>query len=71
MIIESTSLYATAEMDEYPATEQDIVQVGHRDTVQDLIRKARDLEVMVFARVIRLHIEHRVLVFGRKIVVFD
>ncbi|MEX2492000.1 MAG: hypothetical protein WD425_09600 [Nitrospirales bacterium] len=63
--------YATAELDEGPIIEQDVVRVGHRDTVQDLIRKGRDLEVMVFARAIRLHIERRVLVYGRKTVVFD
>lgn len=70
-IIGATAHYATAELDEGPIIEQDVVRVGHRDTVQDLIRKGRDLEVMVFARAIRLHIERRVLVYGRKTVVFD
>jgi len=70
-IIGATAHYATADLDEGPIIEQDVVRVGHRDTVQDLIRKGRDLEVMVFARAIRLHIEHRVLVYGRKTVVFD
>ncbi len=50
---------------------QDGVRVAHRVTVQYLIRKSRDLEVLVLARAIRLHIEHRVLVYGRKTVVFD
>lgn len=70
-IIGATAHYATADLDEGPIIEQDVVRVGHRDTVQDLIRKGRDLEVMVFARAIRLHIERRVLVYGRKTVVFD
>ncbi len=70
-IIGATAHYATAELDEGPIIEQDVVRVGHRDTVQDLIRKGRDLEVMVFARAIRLHVERRVLVYGRKTVVFD
>ncbi len=70
-IIGATAHYATPDLDEGPIIEQDVVRVGHRDTVQDLIRKGRDLEVMVFARAIRLHIERRVLVYGRKTVVFD
>lgn len=70
-IIGATAHYATPELDEGPIIEQDVVRVGHRDTVQDLIRKGRDLEVLVLARAIRLHVEHRVLVYGRKTVVFD
>lgn len=70
-IIGATAHYATVELDEGPIIEQDVVRVGHRDTVQDLIRMGRDLEVLVFARAIRLHIERRVLVYGRKTVVFD
>jgi len=70
-IIGATAHYATAELDEGPIIAQDVVGVSHRDTVQDLIRKGRDLEELVFSRAIRLHIEHRVLVYGRKTVVFD
>jgi len=70
-IIGATAHYATAELDEGPIIAQDVVRVGHRDTVQDLIRKGRDLEELVFSRAIRLHIERRVLVYGRKTVVFD
>jgi len=70
-IIGATAHYATRDLDDGPIIEQDVVRVGHRDTVQDLIRKGRDLEVLVLARAIRLHIEHRVLVYGRKTVVFD
>ena len=70
-IIGATAHYATPELDEGPIIEQDVVRVGHRNTVQDLIRKGRDLEVLVLARAIRLHVEHRILVYGRKTVVFD
>jgi len=70
-IIGATAHYATPELDEGPIIAQDVVRVGHRDTVQDLIRKGRDLEELVFSRAIRLHIERRVLVYGRKTVVFD
>ncbi len=70
-IIGATAHYATADLDEGPIIAQDVVRIGHRDTVQDLIRKGRDLEVLVFARAIRSHVERRVLVYGRKTVVFD
>jgi len=70
-IIGATAHYATPELDEGPIIAQDVVRIGHRDTVQDLIRKGRDLEELVFSRAIRLHIERRVLVYGRKTVVFD
>lgn len=70
-LIGATAHYATEELDEGPIIEQDVVQVGHRDTVEDLVRKGRDLEEIVLARAVRLHVEHRVLVYGRKTVVFD
>ena len=44
--------------------------MSHRDAVDDLVRKGRDLEVAVLARAVRAHVEHRVLVYGRKTVVF-
>jgi formyltetrahydrofolate deformylase len=70
-IIGATAHYATQELDEGPIIEQDVIRVGHRDTVEDLVRKGRDLEEIVLARAVRRHIEHRVLVYGRKTVVFD
>ena len=70
-IIGATAHYATADLDEGPIIEQDVIRIGHRDSIQDLIRKGRDLEVMVLARALRLHIEHRVLVYGQKTVIFD
>ncbi|TLY29462.1 MAG: formyltetrahydrofolate deformylase [Nitrospirae bacterium] len=70
-LIGATAHYATEELDEGPIIEQDVVRVGHRDTVEDLIRKGRDLEEIVLARAVRMHVEHRVLVYGKKTVVFD
>ena len=70
-IIGATAHYATADLDEGPIIEQDVIRIGHRDTIPDLVRKGRDLEVIVLARALRLHIEHRVLVYGQKTVIFD
>ncbi len=70
-IIGATAHYATKDLDEGPIIEQDVIRVGHRDTVEDLVRKGRDLEEIVLARAVRRHIEHRILVYGRKTVVFD
>jgi formyltetrahydrofolate deformylase len=70
-IIGATAHYATEDLDEGPIIEQDVMRVGHRDTVDDLVRKGRDLEEIVLARAVRCHVERRVLVYGRKTVVFD
>jgi len=70
-IIGATSHYVTAELDEGPIIEQDIRRITHRDSLDDLIRKGRDLERIVLARAIRYHSEHRILVHGRKTIIFD
>ena len=70
-LIGATAHYATEELDEGPIIAQDVVRIGHRDTVEDLIRKGRDLEEIVLARAVLTHVEHRVLVYGKKTVVFD
>jgi len=70
-VIGVTAHYATAELDEGPIIDQDVVRISHRDAVDDLVRKGRDLEKVVLARAIRAHLEHRVLVYGNKTVVFD
>ncbi len=70
-IIGATSHYATEELDQGPIIEQDVTRVSHRDSVQDLIMKGRDLEKVVLARAVSLHLAHRVLVYGNKTVVFD
>jgi formyltetrahydrofolate deformylase len=66
-----TAHYATAELDDGPIIDQDVIRVSHRDDVDDLRRKGRDLEVTVLARAVRAHVSHRVLVYGRRTVVFD
>jgi formyltetrahydrofolate deformylase len=70
-IIGATSHYVTEDLDEGPIIEQDIVRISHRDTTEDLIRKGRDLERIVLARAVHYHAEHRVLLNGRKTIVFD
>jgi formyltetrahydrofolate deformylase len=70
-IIGVTAHYATADLDEGPIIDQDVVRVSHRDSVDDLRRRGRDLEVAVLARAVRSHVEHRVLVHGRRTVVFE
>ena len=70
-IIGATGHYATPELDQGPIIEQGVAPVSHRDSVDDLIRKGRDLEKIVLARAVDLHLRHRVLVYGNKTVVFD
>ncbi|MEX2160022.1 MAG: formyltetrahydrofolate deformylase [Dehalococcoidia bacterium] len=70
-IIGATAHYVTPELDQGPIIEQDVVQVSHRDAVEDLVRKGRDLEKTVLARAVDLHLRRRVLVYGNKTVVFD
>jgi formyltetrahydrofolate deformylase len=69
-LIGATSHYVTEVLDDGPIIEQDVVRVSHRDTVEDLIRKGRDLEKVVLSRAVRWHVENRVLVYGSKTVVF-
>jgi formyltetrahydrofolate deformylase len=70
-VIGVTAHYATAELDDGPIIDQDVLRVSHRDDVEDLRRKGRDLETTVLARAVRAHVGHRVLVYGRRTVVFD
>jgi formyltetrahydrofolate deformylase len=70
-LIGATAHYATAVLDEGPIIEQDVVRASHRDAVEDLVRKGRDLEKVVLARAVRSHLDDRVLVYGNKTVVFD
>lgn len=69
-LIGATSHYVTAALDEGPIIEQDVVRVSHRDTVEDLIQKGRDLEKVVLSRAVRWHIENRILLYANKTVVF-
>jgi formyltetrahydrofolate deformylase len=70
-IIGATAHYATLDLDEGPIIEQDVVRVSHRDSAEDLIRKGKDLERVVLARAVRLHLQHRALVYGNRTVVFS
>ena len=70
-LIGATAHYATEDLDEGPIIDQETERVSHRDDVGDLTRKGRDLETTVLARAVRAHLEHRVLVYGRKTVVFE
>ncbi|MFM7069057.1 MAG: formyltetrahydrofolate deformylase [Actinomycetes bacterium] len=69
-VIGATAHYVTADLDEGPIIDQDVARVSHRDDVDDLARKGRDLEVVVLARALRAHLEHRVLPWGNRTVVF-
>ena len=70
-IIGATSHYVTDELDAGPIIEQDVTRVSHRDQVDQLIQKGRDLEKIVLSRAVRWHLEHRILFYGNKTVVFD
>ncbi|HUZ67837.1 MAG TPA: formyltetrahydrofolate deformylase [Beijerinckiaceae bacterium] len=69
-LIGATAHYVTSDLDEGPIIEQDVERISHRDAPDDLVRKGRDIERRVLARALRHHIEDRVLLNGRKTVVF-
>jgi formyltetrahydrofolate deformylase len=70
-LIGATSHYVTEVLDDGPIIEQAVVRISHRDTVNDLIQKGRDLERVVLSRAVGWHLENRVLLYGGKTVVFD
>jgi formyltetrahydrofolate deformylase len=70
-IIGATSHYVTAELDEGPIIEQDVIRTSHRDSIDDLVRKGRDVERAVLSRAVRWHLDDRVIVHGNKTVVFE
>ena len=70
-LIGATSHYVTEVLDEGPIIEQDIARISHRDQVEDLIQKGRDLERVVLSRAVRWHIENRILLYANKTVIFD
>lgn len=70
-LIGATSHYVTEVLDDGPIIEQDVVRVSHRDSIEDLVQKGRDLEKVVLSRAVRWHIENRVLLYGNKTVVFE
>jgi len=70
-LIGATAHYATTDLDEGPIIDQDVARCSHRDSIDDLVRKGRDLEKVVLARAVRWHLDDRILVYGNKTVVFD
>jgi formyltetrahydrofolate deformylase len=70
-VIGATAHYATADLDQGPIIAQDVARVTHRDSVDDLVARGRDLEAHVLARAVRLHLAAKVLVHGSRTVVFD
>lgn len=69
-LIGATAHYATDDLDEGPIIDQDVMRVHHAETVDDLVRKGRDVERVVLARAVRMHAENRVVVSGRRTIVF-
>jgi len=70
-LIGATSHYVTEVLDEGPIIEQDLARISHRDQLEDLIQKGRDLEKVVLSRAVRWHIENRILLYANKTVIFD
>lgn len=70
-IIGATSHYVTSELDQGPIIEQDVSRITHKDDIPDLVTKGRNLEKTVLSRAVKLHLDHRVLPFGNKTIVFD
>jgi formyltetrahydrofolate deformylase len=70
-LIGATSHYVTEVLDAGPIIEQDVVRISHRDEIEDLVARGRDLERVVLARALRWHLERRILCYGNKTVIFD
>lgn len=69
-LIGATSHYVTEVLDDGPIIAQDVARISHRDALDDLLQKGRDLEKVVLSRGVRWHLENRVLLYGNKTVVF-
>lgn len=69
-IIGASSHYVTAELDAGPIIDQDVARINHRDSIDDLIRKGKDVEKLVLSRAIRFHLQRQVLVYNNKTVIF-
>ena len=70
-IIGATAHYVTEVLDDGPIIEQGVERVSHRDTIEDLVKKGRDIEKVVLSRAVRWHIENRILLYGNKTVIFE
>jgi formyltetrahydrofolate deformylase len=70
-LVGATAHYATAALDEGPIIEQDVARCSHKDSLEDLLRKGRDLERQVLGRAVRWHLEDRVFIAGNRTIVFE
>jgi len=70
-LIGATSHYVTEILDDGPIIEQDVARISHRDQVDDLVARGRDLEQLVLSRAVRWHLNRRILCYSNKTVVFD
>jgi formyltetrahydrofolate deformylase len=70
-LLGATAHYVTEVLDDGPIIEQDVIRISHRDALQDLVQKGRDLEKIVLSRAVGWHLDHRVLLYANKTVVFD
>jgi formyltetrahydrofolate deformylase len=70
-LIGATAHYVTTVLDDGPIIEQDVTHASHRDSVEDLVRRGRDIERIVLARAVRWHLEDRVLIHGNRTIVFS
>ena len=70
-VLGATAHYAAEALDEGPIIEQDVARISHRDTLEDLVKKGRDLEKVVLSRAVRWHIENRILLYGNRTVIFE
>lgn len=70
-IIGATSHYVTTELDAGPIIEQDVVRITHKDAIEDLVNKGKDLEKIVLSRAVQKHIERKVLAYKNKTVIFS
>jgi formyltetrahydrofolate deformylase len=70
-LVGATSHYVTDMLDDGPIIEQDVARISHRDQVEDIVEKGRDLERVVLSRALKWHLDRRILCYGNKTVVFD
>lgn len=70
-MIGATAHYATVDLDDGPIIEQDVERVSHEDSLEDLVRIGRDVERIVLARAVKAHLEHRLILSGRRVIVFS
>ena len=70
-LIGATSHYVTTELDAGPIIEQEVVRISHKDTIQDLVKKGRDLEKIVLSRAVEKHIQRKILTYDNRTIIFS